>query len=349
MRNSNFVGGLLMSLLVALLLQGCLMSSNIPGDPADVIPPADESEEAFFILQQTHLQGSDWPEAFAHYSMFICNPALTASELATVRADIPGAKLLAYTSAQDIWIDNYPGNPYFEAMADAFPPQLCIKDLNNGQVVHIYGYGGPSPVAAFIPREASVNALVSFHNNYTMLAPWDGFYIDQCTRAYPNHRKATLLSITSRFDIDNNGFADSMTLLEVRYAEGRALFTQRMRATFPNKILIGNSGGALGDPALNGITLEGVGDRFTVDEARLILDEQKLAGVYPFRSVLWHTTELSGDPSRRLSLEMAGVYYGVVEAAVNAAALRVPTLRFVPLPPDRLKDSGGRQSRALDD
>jgi hypothetical protein len=216
-----------------------------------------------------------------------------------------------------------------------FPEEYCITDLNTGEIVRIYGHGTPNATPSFIVHQQTADALVEFHRVVTMAVPWDGFYIDQCNKAFPNHRKMTLLSITDRFDIDNNNIKDSMALLDTRYAQWRPYFTAKMRATFPNKRILANSGGQLDDPALNGITLEGVGDRFTVSQARTYVLSQKAVSTQPFLGILWKTTEESEQGTQLLSDELLGVYYGVIDLGDGARQLRSPTLRHQAPPPSR--------------
>lgn len=349
-------------LALLVLITGCLAppedsgNDNTPDPPKDPPPVEEEVDQAFFILQQHHLQESGWPSDYAHYRLFVCNPSLPQEDVDRVRADVPGAKLIAYTSAMDVPIDSFPESPYFAALAEAFPQSYCIRDLNTGNVVHVFGHGTDYAVASYIPREPSIQALVNFHANVTMQVSWDGFYVDQCNAAYPNHRKNTLLSITDRFDVDANNIPDSMELLVVRYAEGRPLLTQKLRERFPAKIIVANSGGALGDPALNGLCLEGVGDRFTIEQARTILSQQRAVSRAPFHAVLWNTSEPSEDPSWILAEEQDGVYFGVVEFVVGAetSRLRRPTLQRIDLPEirvpdDRRKDPRSKQTSAAID
>ncbi len=334
--------------LAAIALAGCLTSAKEPADdfvPVDDVPPEEALDEAYFILQYEDLASVDWPAAYARYSIFVCNPSFSSSPefLDAARAGLPDAKFLAYTSAQDVPITRYVGNPYYDALRAAFSEDYCIRDLDTGEIVEIYGHGTPNSVPSWIPRPASVDALVAFHENVTMQVPWDGFYIDQCNALYPNHRMLTLNSITDDFDMDGDGVEDSMAILVLRYGQGRPYLTARMREAFPDKILVANSGGGLGDPALNGITLEGVGDRFTVLQARDFLTAQRSVAVAPFHAVLWNTTQESELPSRELAEELDGVYFGHVVGAYEAArTLRTPTLRRQVVPPDRLEDSADR-------
>jgi len=330
-------GGQFMSLSLMLLVGGCFLApeKEIGAHPPIGLPPPDVEERALFLLQSETLRRADWPEAFSNYQLFVCNPGMTAEDLVIVRRDIPGALCLAYTSAQDVPLDLYTGNPYYDALAAMFPEEYCITDLNTDEIVRIYGYGTPYATPCFIMHQQTADALVEFHRVVTMAVPWDGFYIDQCNKVFPNHRKLTLQSITDRFDIDNNDIKDSIALLDTRYAQWRPYFTAKMRATFPGKRIIANSGGQLDDPALNGITLEGVGDRFTVNQARGYVLSQKAVSAPPFLGILWKTTDQSEQGTLLLSDELVGVYYGVIDLGDEPGQLRKPTLRHMAPPPNR--------------
>ena len=116
------------------------------------------------------------------------------------------------------------------------------------------------------------------------------------------------------FDCDGDGIADSIGKVEAQYAQYRPVFTQRLRQELGTaKILVGNAGGPLGDPSLHGITLEGVGVRFTVEQARGYLAEQEGLGFAPFTAVLWATTDPSRVPSRELAAEFHGAHFGVLD------------------------------------
>lgn len=328
-----------MSFPLALLVAGCFLAPEDEGvgiQPPIGLPPPDAEGKAFYLLQPDMLREANWPEDYLDYKIFACNPSMHADDLAVIRRDIPGAICLAYTSAQDVPLDLYVGNPYYDALAAMFPEEWCIHDLNTDEIVRIYGHGTPYATPSFIMQQPSADALVQFHKTVTMAAPWDGFYIDQCNKVFPNHRKITLQEITDRFDIDNNGVKDSIALIDSRYGQWRPYFTTQMRYNFPTKRIIANSGGQLDDPALNGISLEGVGDRFTVTEARTFLLSQKAVCFAPFMSVCWKTTDESEEGTEYLTDQMTGVYYGVLSNSANRPGqLRKPTLRHMAPPPSR--------------
>lgn len=276
--------------------------------------PVQELTRAFFILQHADLSSPQWPAAFQEYRIFVCNPSLESEHLDVVRRDMQDPILLAYMNVQDISIGIYPNDRYYQALTAAFDESLCIRDLATGELFSFYRDTSGASVPAFIVQQPSADVLVEFHRTVTMATDWDGIYIDLCTREFPRYRQVALLDRAPSFDFDGDGAADSLPELLDAYRVGRTYFTTRMRETFGTSfVLIGNSGGALDDPALNGITLEGVGDRaMTVEQARSHLLGQQEVCVEPFTAVLWATTVLSAGPSLELCRELPGVAYGVL-------------------------------------
>ena len=309
--------------LFALCAAGCLTAADKdpagPGGLPDTTGTDDlGAPQAFFTLHGTDIRGDRWPTDYTGFSLFVCDPSLSAADLARVRTDIPGARLLAYTNVADIPIDQYAGNPYHDALTAAFDSTLCVIDLTHDRIVRLQGYNGTpgSGQPAFVLGPESVEVLVAFHRDVTMDRNWDGMYLDQCTEAFPPWRRALLLSQTLSFDGDGDGVADRIEDLEAQYAEYRPRFTQRLREELGDaRILVGNAGGPLADPSLSGLTLEGVGDRFTIAQARGYLAQQEAVGRSPFTAVLWATTNVSRAPSWQLSAEFDGVYYGVIDPA----------------------------------
>jgi len=309
--------------LAALCIAGCLAGSTDDGPAAPDDPPDDDLlpepvPEAFFVFHGADLDSPGWPGDYARYSLFVCTPTLPAAEVAEIRAARPDARLLAYTNTQDIPLGRNPGSPYYDALTAAFDSSLCVIDLTTGDVLRLQGYTGVpgSGVPHWVPRTESIEVLVAFHRDVTMAAGFDGLYVDQCNAAYPPWRQALLDSLTSAFDADGDGLADRVEDVVSMYAAGRPVLTRRLREVLgEDALLIANSGGALADPELQGITLEGVGDRFTVQQARSFLAQQEAVGRPPFTAVLWATTAASEGPSRTVAGEFPGVHYGVIDSA----------------------------------
>ncbi len=309
--------------LFALGVAGCLTpAQRFPLGPEVPAPdPAPDSvtvPEAYFTLHGADVRSAGWPADFARFSLFVCDPSLPPETIAQIRADLPGVKLLAYSNVQDVPLGFYPGNPYYMALDAAFDSALCLTDLANGGPVHVQGYDGTpgSGMPSYVLRDESIDVLAAFHRDVTMAKDWDGMYLDQCNAAYPNWRVAAVLAQTASFDADGDGLADRIEDVAAQYAANRPRYTQRLRAELGDAvILVANAGGALGDPELHGITLEGVGDRFTVAQARSHLAGQAAVSRAPFTAVLWATTPPSDAPSRALAAEIPGVYWGFIDPA----------------------------------
>ncbi|MFN8177299.1 MAG: hypothetical protein U0167_05195 [bacterium] len=299
---------------------GCIVSNVDPKDPPagkqpdTLATPVDTIDvpQAFFTLDGTDLRRTGWPADFAKYSLFVCTPSLGADEIAKIHQGVPGTRALSYVSAQDVSIGFFPGNPYYDTLTATFDSTLCLRDLRTGNVVRQRGESG-SALPAFILSKRTADLLVAFLQGHMAGMGWDGLYVDQCTSEYPAWRKALLDSLTTSFDIDGDGVADTMDQLDAQYAAWRPYFTQRLREVLGNDaILVANAGGPLVDSALNGITLEGVGTRFTVPDARGYLHAQLAVARPPFVAALWITTDGSREPSLGLAREIAGVHYGTV-------------------------------------
>lgn len=297
---------------------GCLSAPSEAPGPGGGVPDTKDADslgvpEAYFTLDGSDLRSAAWPQEYDQYSLFVCTPSISADEVATIHRDIPGSIALAYTNIADIALGEFPGNPYNDALTAAFDSTFCVIDLWTDQVVHMEtesGVGYPH----FVIRQESADVLVAFHRDVTMLAGWDGLYVDQCEASYPPWRARSLTDNNPVFDATGDGVMDTIEDVEQQYATWRPYYTQRLRQALGNAvILVGNSGGALADPTLNGITLEGVGTRFTIPQAAAALLGQRDVSRMPFLAALWVTTDGSRAPSLALAQEIAGVHYGTVE------------------------------------
>ncbi len=296
---------------------GCVSETG-PGTPDDPDKPPPDSvaaPEAFFVLHGSDIRAADFPAAYVDYHLFVCDPSLSDADIADVRRLIPGVVLIAYTNMQDIPLGFYVGNPYYDSLAAVFDSSFCVKDLVTGDVVCQQGFTGVpgTGMPHYIVREASAEILVAFHRDVTMARDWDGLYLDQSNALYPPWRRA-ILEDAGSIDTNSDGVAETIAEAEFQYRQWRPFFTARLRDELgPDAIVIANSGGPLGDDKLNGLTLEGVGDRFTVEEGSAYMLEQKAVSRTPFFGVFWGTTPASEQPSRDLALEIPGVHYGVID------------------------------------
>jgi hypothetical protein len=275
----------------------------------------EDAKRAYFVLRSQHLRQDDWPSAYVDYDLFVCAPSITSSEFQTIRSGVPGATLLAYTNLQDITIGPTE-NPYYQELNAVFDSTLCVTDLHTGKVVRIYGRDPAIPgsgVPSWIVGQRSADALAAFHRDVTMPLGWDGIYIDNCTRNYPNWRKADIDEQTDSIDVDEDGIADTWGQVDAIYHTWRPYFTERLREHLgASAILVGNAGGPLGDSKLNGITLESVGSRFTIAQARQYFTGQAVLSATPRVNVAWIIQPRDVAPTLTLAQELSNLWVGEV-------------------------------------
>lgn len=295
----------------ALILQSTPPRPTVPGYHRP------ETPHAFFTLQATDMLRPDWPEGYGQFSLFVCSASFASWDVS--RAHVGGdlrltrSSALAYTNAQDVDVaGTFSGTPYWDALEAKFDSTFCIIDLSTGNCVRM---DSPRTHPAWIPMQASVDSLVAFHAQYTLVSQggpaWDGFYIDNCTAAYPAWRKALL---PASFDCDGDGLPNTVQELDAQWAAWRPYLTSRLRAAAgPARIIVGNAGGALVDGCLNGISLEGVGHTQTEANAAAYFQAQKAISQDPFVGVAWITQSSTDSyPSARVVGQVPGVYVGTV-------------------------------------
>lgn len=316
-------GRLLLLGLFVCCTSGCLTQPSDDaapepsGDPAGAPQGMSDVPEALFILQATDIWGPDWPQRFSRYSFLVCNPSITAADVRRIRIGLPGVVALAYVNLQDLAFDQYPDNPYWQAFAAVFDTSLCVRDLPTHRVVRVQGYNGPGTgLMHAIPHTRNVDILVAFHRYVTMGAGWDGLYLDQSHQEYPWWRKPIVQAQSSNFDVDADGITDTLDQLSTKYVAGRVLLTSRLRQALGSSVyLVANSGGALTDPNLNGITIEGVGKKWTVAQAKAFLLAERAIARTPFLAAGWVIAPECVQPTLQLAHQVPGTCYG-----------RVPTL-----------------------
>jgi len=87
------------------------------------------------------------------------------------------------------------------------------------------------------------------------------FTIDEFFAAFPGKAYLGKYPDGTRFDADGDGRADSVAQIEAMYAQNAPRFSSALRdALGARALLIANTGGALVDAALNGITIEACDD-----------------------------------------------------------------------------------------
>lgn len=298
-------------------------ASEDPKDGIDVgdeigpggIDVPEDAKRAYFVLHAEELRTPEWPSAYLDYDLFVCSAGITMADFQTIRDGVPGATLLAYTNLQDIAIGPTE-NPYYEELNAVFDSSLCVTDLHTGNVVRVYGRDPDIPgsgVPSWIVGRRSADILAAFHRDVTMPMGWDGLYVDNCIKVYPNWRKQRIDEQTDSIDVDDDGIPDSWDQVDAIYEAWRPYFTERLRTLLGSSaILVGNAGGPLGDPNLNGITLESVGTRFTVSQARQYFTGQSVLATLPHVNVAWIVVPGDVAPTLSLAQELNDVWVGEV-------------------------------------
>ena len=172
------------------LLLLCLTTGSLPTAEPRLWPTP--RGHAYFKLSRTDISNASWPQGFEHYSLFVANPGLTGVELAKVKATVPGARVLAYTDMSWAYIGTGCSEPNGNFSA-YFKPRWAVTDLNTGKPVCPFGAAAtpldPSPkidpVAAAVLMKESADALVKYHTEVTLAAPYDGLYADDFEYAFP--------------------------------------------------------------------------------------------------------------------------------------------------------------------
>lgn len=311
----------------AVLLAVACAAAATGGVPHAPTPNSRTLLRAYYILSMDDLSSPTWPAAFASYSTFIVQPLnFTRAMVDKVRTDIPGSRVLAYFDSQDIPIKSgcstgdpmgdkpgrmFPGDgPYYEALRDAFPAKWAVYQLpaNGDAVDTVCLYPG---LAAYFPMADSVAALAKFHFDITFegqpagpTGRWDGLYLDNQV-ATAAERVSELSALGVPVDTNGDGKPDSAADTLKQWLTFRPQYTRALReAIGPQGVLIGNSAGALGDPALNGITveMEACQEWSTCLDA---LEGQHAVSVEPAASVLWLTHSEEMPASKQCSLVSA--------------------------------------------
>ena len=145
-----------------------------------------------------------WPAAFEKYDVLVADPGLSADQLAMVRRDLPGRKLVAYTCMSWAYVTQPCSNCSLDggAKCSGCPGSRCVDvrdaagkpywnsswnvaNLRDGRAVCPFGGLGHAvvPVAAWIPSEASASAMARFHAEVTAEG-FDGLYVDDFMPAF---------------------------------------------------------------------------------------------------------------------------------------------------------------------
>jgi len=320
---------------VALLLAACAREEvptapSAAGAPRGLLPDVSTIPRMYFMLQSSDLRESDWPSHYLDYKLFVCNPAMTATDIAEVRQAVPAAMLLAYFDLQSLPLYEY-SEPYYQALTATVDSSLCMINLDDQCMLKLEDWRNPE----IILNQTSADLLVAFHRDVTMLQDWDGIYLDQCTRRWPFRKRTLLEGLDVTYDIDQDGLADTMDDLDAQYETWRPYFTSELRRVLrrnvshpddpvggtpsrpssigaPGVMLVGNVARDIIDPALNGITFEAIGVAIQLDYAMLWAQAQQAVARPPKLLGAWARLQQSIVPSMTFA-ELMGGYYGTLE------------------------------------
>jgi hypothetical protein len=149
------------------------------------------SSALYYKLSEVDIGGKRWPSEFLKYSILVADPGLTPAQLAVVRRDLPGRKLIAYTCMGWAYVQTpctnctgpkcsgCPGSRCVDRLDSAGRPywnsSYNVRNRHDGKAICPFGHlhSAVTPVAAWIPTRESVDAMVRFHSEVTLLG-YDG-------------------------------------------------------------------------------------------------------------------------------------------------------------------------------
>ena len=254
----------------------------------------------YYKVEGTEFERPDWPAAYLKYEILIANPGFSNATLAKIRSDLPGAKLVAYTCFAWAYVTapctnctgskcsgcpssrcvdrlDAQGQPYWNA-------NWTVRNLNDNRPICPFGgtHHEVVPVAAWIPSEASVAAMVRFHAEHTVVG-YDGIYVDdfhssfyapwatytEVISAPPEHTErcshepvhgtaSRPPNCSSHFAVGAAGHNATLAALQAQYAAWRPYYSRELRTMLgPERLLIANVNSPhAADPSLDGVTVE---------------------------------------------------------------------------------------------
>jgi hypothetical protein len=236
-----------------------------PQLPPPPPPTPTAPRHAYYKLTQADISSPTWPAGFEHYSLFVANPGFTVRDLHRVHSSVPGSAVLAYSDMSWAYVGTgcSEGNGNFSRY---FKPAWAVTDLRTHQPVCPFGASptplNPSPkidpVAAAVLTHESADALVRYHTEVTLAAPYDGLYVDDFEHAFPASWVSNIVSFTNNsFDTNGDGKPDTVASLQAQYSAWKPYYSAQLRKVLGNKMLLANTGSpAESDGALDGQTIE---------------------------------------------------------------------------------------------
>ena len=271
--------------------------------------------QAYFILQYTDMTMTNWPDHYWPYTLIVCSQDFQNSDVLMSKIGggrEPVSKSLCYFNAQDIDVAGTFSTAFWDTLEAMFDSTWCIMDLDADTCVRM---DSPRTHPAWIPFQESADSLIAFASRLPFNLyggdDWDGAYLDNCAADVPAWRIALL---PTHFDCDGDGLPNTVQEMQDQWDTYRPYLTAGLRGVVGDRILVGNSAGALVDPSLSGITIEGVGHTKSYADSKAAFEAQKAVAHLPFVGVAW-VTQVSTDADSCLLMtrEVPGVYYGVVE------------------------------------
>ena len=137
-------------------------------------------------------------------------------------------------------------------MQATFNTSWLVRKLPNLEPVCTY-----PGLAQFVPLRESADAIIAFLTRWTQKLGLDGVYLDgRSNDALTAQYYHDVLS-SAEYDVNGDGDADSVNTMAQLYAMWAPYLTARLRAALGEKaVMLANSAGALGDSAMNGVTIE---------------------------------------------------------------------------------------------
>ena len=255
---------------------------------------------AFFIATGAHarLDLEERKALFGNMSLIVCTPEIGDTYILAIReAAAPGARILAYDCSL-MWQAMTFKSPYWQAKQAAVNPTVYPEALSP-----------PYPYPFYRLDAHTAHRLADFHVAVTMDKGvrghdgFDGLYFD-----LHNHRMAEQKYAILREAIG----ARKAKEFHLDWTEGKLVLTSILRQRLgPDVILIANTGGGSVDPALNGITLEGVGDRFSAVSSLGMFMAHRMNNPHEPIGVCWKTTMASEATSDSLA-SIPWIYTGTM-------------------------------------
>jgi hypothetical protein len=241
---------------------------------------AQVNSSLYYKLEGPEINSKGWPQTFFKYSTIVVNPGLKPEVLAQVRKDLPGRKLVAYTCMGWAYVSQ-PCTNCTGSKCSGCPNSRCVdtvdasgapywnetwnvRNLHDGRPICPFGglHNPIDPVAAWIPQRESVEAMVRFHKEKTVVG-YDGIYIDdffssfyakwstyielisadpvhleRCSHEPVHGTESRPTNCSSFFSVGADGINSTLTDLQSQYAAWRPFYTALLRQALGSRCVI---------------------------------------------------------------------------------------------------------------